>query len=342
MDNKTLISITRVSNITLEDGCEFTISSKYQDCDYTATLKKCTEDGETLICMTLGITKDEYSETIKNQLEDFNWVHHNYRIELISDAYYLIIVIKRLSAGDGGELGTIRETILTSLRLHSSRGLRYHNSYEFRIFPPPYDQLSVALVGSFPQPFEFHSLFIDATSFLHQTEFDACMLTIKYLLEKKTHRETMFDKVLQLALAYHATSFTLVRVEHSFLILMIIFEALFKDKNENSTSNAVNRISKLLGRDRPEIKRIGKEFTQKPGFCHLRNDIAHGDITANQSLINSSYFNLYSHITRAITKLISIGANGSIDFSKDYYDEINRLINDYYQLILVNSKTAKQ
>ena len=339
-----MISITRISNITLEAGCEFTVSGDYQNSDYTVILQEYKADAEMLICETLGLTKDEYSQTIKPQLEIFTWVdHHNYQIELVPNAYYLIVVVKRPSFGDGGELCTIRETVLTALRLHFSRGLRYHNTYEFRIYPPPHNEkIQVALQAPLTSQMEFSPLFIENISLLPPHEFDACILTFKFLLERSQNSNCAYEKVLQLALIYHATSFTFGKVEHSFLIMMVIFEALFKKKNEKNTSNAVNRISKLLGIDSSEIKKIRKEFTQNPNFCRLRNDIAHGDITANQSLINSNYYGLYSYITRAIIELISFGGNGYIDLSKDYYDEINQFIENRYQLILVNSKTAKQ
>ena len=55
------------------------------------------------------------------------------------------------------------------------------------------------------------------------------------------------DKVLRLAMEYHRLSFTLERVEHAFLILMVAFEAMFKKEGRSNASRAAQRIGRLLG-----------------------------------------------------------------------------------------------
>ena len=71
-------------------------------------------------------------------------------------------------------------------------------------------------------------------SILPESEYDSCRETFDVLLGRTWHDANTFDKVLQLAIEYHETTFALTKVEHAFLVLMVAFEALFKKSEERS------------------------------------------------------------------------------------------------------------
>jgi hypothetical protein len=161
-------------------------------------------------------------------------------------------------------------------------------------------------------------------SVLQAAAFDACRNTIDVLM-RKTWGNATFDKVLLLAMEYHRLSFTLERVEHAFLILMVAYEAMFKKENENAGKPA-QRIGRLLGATtKKDCKAIQREFNDDPdSFSKIRNRIAHGDPNLNLATVESKYPSLYRHVTAAIVTLLNL-PSGSLDDTKDYYDEIGRL-----------------
>jgi hypothetical protein len=160
---------------------------------------------------------------------------------------------------------------------------------------------------------------------LRSTDFDACRSTIDTLLSK-TWNDNTSDKVLRLAMEYHRLAFTLERVEHAFLILMVAFEAMFKKEAEDNASKAAQRIGRLLGATKRECQAIQKAFNDDPAdsFCKIRNRIAHGDPTLNLATVASKYPSLCRHLTAAIVTLLNL-PSGTLDPTKDYYDEISRL-----------------
>jgi len=144
---------------------------------------------------------------------------------------------------------------------------------------------------------------------------------------RKTWKEIdTLDRVLRLAMEYHRLAFTLERVDHAFLILMVAFEAMFKKKDEDNASRAAQRIGRLLGATKSKCMSIQKDFFDNRGdwFSKIRNDIAHGDTSLSLATVASKYPSLYRHVSTAIITLLNL-PSGSIDDTKDYYDEISRL-----------------
>jgi hypothetical protein len=88
-----------------------------------------------------------------------------------------------------------------------------------------------------------------------------------------------FDRVLQMAMSYHEVACTFREPKHGFLLLMIIFEALFKGPDEK-TPIAIRRISQMLACDVNQRKLITKRFgTGKGSYTKIRDSIAHGDVS---------------------------------------------------------------
>jgi hypothetical protein len=161
---------------------------------------------------------------------------------------------------------------------------------------------------------------------LRHSDFAVCRQLFDILLLKNWNDETTLTNVLNLALEYHRLAFTLENVGHAFLILMVIFEALFKKEKEN-VSRPSKRIARLLGRTKRECQAIQREFNDDPvnSFCKIRNRIAHGDPSLSVSVVAANYPSLYRHVTDALLALLSLPA-GTVDCAKDYYDEISRIV----------------
>jgi hypothetical protein len=215
---------------------------------------------------------------------------------------------------------SIHALVVYGLCLHSTGGMQHHGRYSYWLPPAPYGGLNYNSYYSRQFPFPH----LGRVSVLEAADFNACRRTIDVLM-RKTWGNTTFDRVLYLAMEYHRLSFTLERVEHAFLIRMVAYEAIFKKENENASKPA-QRIGRLLGAaTKKDCKAIQREFNDDPdSFSKIRNQIAHGDPNLNLATVASKYPSLYRHVTAAIVTLLNLPP-GSLDGTKDYYDEISRL-----------------
>jgi len=211
----------------------------------------------------------------------------------------------------------IHVAALQALRLHSSAGLPHNDQFQFS------DGHGMLIME--PQSRQRRTSLLATPSIFRSTDFAACRTTID-TLRNKVWGTTTLDSVLSLATEYHRLSFTLERVEHAFLILMVAFEAMFKRDHKENACKAAQRIGRLLGATtKNDCMAIQKEFNDDPdSFSKVRNQIAHGDPNLNLTSVTSKYPRLYFHVTQAIVKLLSL-PSGTIDDTKDYYDEINSL-----------------
>jgi hypothetical protein len=226
------------------------------------------------------------------------------------------------SAGNTPECLVIQDALVDSLRLHSSAGLSFHETCGFRCPPPLHPGLGI----NTPNTRQTRFCHLGTPSVLRSADFDACRSTIDVLMRKTWNETATFDRMLRLALEYHRLSFTLERVDHAFLILMVVFEAMFKKEAEDNASKAAQRIGRLLGATKRECQGVQKEFNDDPvdSFCKIRNRIAHGDPTLNLATVANKHPLLYRHLTAAIVTLLNL-PTGALDDTKDYYDEISRL-----------------
>ena len=169
-------------------------------------------------------------------------------------------------------------------------------------------------------------------SILQAVDFDACRLTADTLIHKRFDDSASLDRVLGLAMEYHRLSFTLERVVHAFLILMVAFEAMFRKETENSASKAARRVGRLLGTSNSGCGAIQRQFFDHPvhSFCKLRNGIAHGDSTLTDAAVASHHPAMHSRVTAAIIALLSLRP-GQVDHAKNYYDEIQRLTDERFR-----------
>jgi hypothetical protein len=218
---------------------------------------------------------------------------------------------------DMGIATEVQLSTAEALRLHSMAGLPHDDPLMFS------DAAILARVGWISRQSPVSHL--PKPSVLRSDDFAACRATGD-ILRSKAWGNTTFDKVVGLAKEYHRFCFTPEKVEHAFLILMVAFEAMFKKKDEDNASRAAQRIGRLLGTTKSECMSIHKEFfdNREDWFSKIRNDIAHGDSSLSLATVAGKYPSLYHHVTTAIITLLNL-PSGSIDDTKDYYDEISRL-----------------
>jgi hypothetical protein len=248
-------------------------------------------------------------------------------------AHFLLTDVFHPASGMSGatastpECQAVHDAVVDALNLHSSGGLPHHETYTFQCPPSQHSGLVIRTPNSRQARYSH----LGRSSELRSTDFNACRSTIDRLLSKPLNGNTTFENVLRLAMEYHRLSFTLERVDHAFLILMVAFEAMFKKKDEDGSNHAAGRIGRLLGAaTKEDCSAITKEFDTGPDcFREIRNDIAHGDTSLSLATVTNKYTSLYRHVTAAIVKLLSLPA-GSLDDTKDYYDEISRITKERY------------
>lgn len=319
MDNVTFRSIVPIHQFAFEqaDG-QFLHSGNYQNATFTISLSRCDR------------TKDGFDKLLEGVDK---WIREQLASKYAGvegTNYYLVVDVTQPIGdelkvpGNSFESIHIPNTMIEALRLHSSRGLLFVQTYQFQLHH------SDELITSRPTPSQYlfpHQGF-PAPSILLDSEFEPCRHTFDVLLRKVWEDEFTLDRLLRLALEYHKATFNLSAVEHSFLILMVVFEALFKKKQESNTSQAAIRVAKLLSDVQNEKLAIQKDFfdSDPQSFCNIRNDIVHGNPDLNLQVVRSRYPLLYQYITKAIVRLLVI-QNGAIDHTKDYYDEISKFVN---------------
>lgn len=325
MDQKTFRSITPIFNFTL--GAEFHHSGTFKDANFDVCLKKY-DHGEKAYDELMRYADD----AARKQLISIHMLN-----ETMSTEYFLVIDVIHPSNDDlkisrkSDESERVRNAILDSLRLHSPNGLLYDYTYYFS-HPSPYG--GTAYVCPLVNQNELLHLGY-GVSVLPESEFESCRSTFNILLNKEGNAINTFDKLLRLAIEYHKAVFNFQAIEHGFLILIVIFEVLFKKDESENRSQASVRISKLLSTVQKDQKKIHKEFSVNTNnFYGLRNSIAHGDPSLDKEMVKSKYMDLYRYLTKAIVKLIAI-SDGQIDHTKGCYDEISRIIDHYYNTLLL-------
>ena len=318
-------SITPIFNFGMGDD-EFFHSGTYNGAKYSISLGS--SKYQTLI------NKKDIDPAIKSQIlnirsfelfpiVDFSGHRENFLILEIS--YHYSEKYEKPAATF--EMQYIQNYILTALRLHCSIGILYNHTYSFKC--PAIPNVNSSFSKSIPHTKQYSESHLrGGLSFLQISEYENCKQTFDILL-RNHNKNTSFDNIINLAISYHKTSFSLELKEHSYLMLMVIFESLFKKDSRESAKKAADRISKIISNEPKQQLSIKEEFykkEEKDRFCDIRNDIAHGDPSLNHDDLDSKYPILYKYITKSMIKLISI-SDSEVDKSNDYYDELIKYIN---------------
>ncbi|HSH01842.1 MAG TPA: hypothetical protein VLL52_04925 [Anaerolineae bacterium] len=235
---------------------------------------------------------------------------------LIIDVFYPPPYDRFFKQSGSNELGQIERAIFDALRLHTTFGFTYYKTYEVNMF---HEQTPLWLSSPLTKPYLF-SHFGHQKSMLIEQNHQAVVNTFHQLLEHKWDNDKYtFDRVMQLAMSYHRTLSKLENVEHAFLLLMVILQALFTSKDEEFSS-AIGRI-KWLNINRREER--GKLNPIWENVRDLRNDIAHGDPNYSIQVVKEKYPQVYQQVSKAIIRLWAIKDEIR---EGDYYDNLKKHI----------------
>ena len=305
---------------------EFSHSGTYKDATYSIVLKQY-EQGPASFAELTKYAREESKKRLQSLhlSGDHSWGG--------TDIFLIVDVIQPLTedrrvASNTVEVNGMHESILSALRLHSTKGITYELTYHFRHPHTEFGDFSIGSSSSKQYPF---SRLGSGKSKLSHDHFDRCRDTFDILLNtEETEDSATIDKVRQLAVAYHKAAFTFGDVAHAFLILMIAFEAMFKSEDEN-LPKAASRIAKLLSKSKGDRAGIYQQFhsSDPDTFGKIRNAIAHGSPNLDQAVVKAKYVPLHELIQRAIVELLMI-PEGTINNERDYYEEIDLHVNNYY------------
>ncbi|MBW4544087.1 MAG: hypothetical protein KME25_06550 [Symplocastrum torsivum CPER-KK1] len=317
----------------------FKHSGQYKDASYTINLKA--YDSSELIEL-LKYGNNATKRKLQNIGESYRFSPSFTNVFLAVDIIQPLTKLREISSNTE-ESRDIFHEIVSALRLHTTRGLFFDYTYIFSSIPFPESTPDTRpaiireLAGEVTNYSTLYSLTIPLShgalgygkSALPTQEHEPAKLTFQRLLYKEWDEANTFDKLLKLALEYHRLSFTLERVDHAFLILMVVFEALFKKEDENNINNAATRIAQFMATVQKDMKPIRKAFLSRPvtSFLTIRNGIAHGDPTLDKVIVEAQYLELYRYITEAIIKLIKIPDNA---IGTNYYDDLEKHINEEF------------
>lgn len=314
----------------MEDGLQFHHEGEVNEATFEITLKKYLSDP--------GGFSDLMKYADENQVKNLTSIHMPPET-LFGHADYFVVVDVTYSSADGmetfghtKEMNIVNQAVLDSLRLSASKGIDRFLTYHWRGGPHPEGTWvgGTSSTRSSVTPYLF-SLLGRGSSVFSASEFDTCRAIIDILLSPWDDNNT-FDRVLEMAMSYHEVTSTFKEPKHSFLLLMVVFEALFEGRDEE-TPIAVSRLSQLLARDRTTRQLIHGRFTKTSpvGYTKIRDSIAHGDVNLESDAVKESYSGLYHYITSAIIELLLMKGAGVIDPDQDFYKQIDRVSKEQYE-----------
>lgn len=242
--------------------------------------------------------------------------------------YYLVITAKSQNIINFDV--NIINALLDSFRLHTTNGILYDSTLRVNFND---DVVETQLYSRLPKQDSGRTLAVE--SYLLTNEFDNCKKSFEILIRKKYKRNKTFNNILKIALNYHRIIFQLWCSPTQFLLLMIIFEALFKKGGDSKISDPAEILAKLIEKDKTKQRKIitnfynkkrkkkknGKNTKDTSSFRGIRNIIAHGDPALSDKRVMARYRLLYEYIRKAIIEVLHI-SDEEIGAKDDYYDKI--------------------
>lgn len=146
---------------------------------------------------------------------------------------------------------------------------------------------------------------------------------------RKDSKDSKSCKILTTALGYYYLSSTMTETRTIFLYLMIAFEALFKAREEDSSSAASSRMAKLLANTKREtntIRRFLWGTRTTSGCCQTRNQVVHGESPAPPK---EMFWNLRDIMRQGIIRISELILAAHID-REQYYESLNVYVNDRF------------
>lgn len=321
----TFRSVTPLFNFVMEEGVEFRYEGRLNNVEFAVTLKRyppVPESAEELMKYA-----DERERQHLNGMHMAPPGHSGFP----PTEYFLVADFTHPAKGlevhgNTYESVFVNQAVLDSLRINASKGIVRFTSYHWRSVPSIGFSTSLPMVT--PARFSLH--LGHEPSVFASSAFNNCR-AIAGVLATPWDDTIQFDKVLREAMSIHGVTFALLEPKHSFLLLWIIFEALFRDHDED-TAVAVKRLSHLLARDKNERRLIARRFEKgNLSFTKIRNSIVHGDVSRDSATVKKYYPGLYSYITRAITELLLMKGSGEFNLKQEYLTEISRVSQERYK-----------
>ncbi len=299
---------------------EFELNGIWKDVEYNIRFIELTKKGTELDSFV--------DKKLANEIYKYIFFDSPFYIKGKDNCQILIIdvtqpLIEELKvAGNSAELVEIEHAIILALHLSSNVGICKKTSYTIRLSDNASEtgQISNKGYGTFNSlsnpNFRFHS----GSGVCVIKDYNFCIHLFDSLLKVSEKSENQATNLLDLAKNYFLTTFTLQHIEHAYLILMVVFEALFKEDESQNIHKAAKTLSILIAKDREERKEIQKAFTDNPnGFIDNRNKIAHGTLFEGK-FIKEQYPILHGYIVSALNKIIDLVSTNKI--GNDYYETL--------------------
>ena len=322
-------TITPLFNFSLEDeNSKFTYKNKLNDCEFELTIEKYGK-GPVEYNRILAIPDDYTKKRLVSLHNDKDYGHTDYF--LCCNLFYFNDV--HINAENTEETNELSNSVIQAIRAVSSRGLDSRYTYILR---KPFHPLHYTNVKeedatkSFGNcitisPLCFPHIFgplIGELSILKKETYEVLTKEIEYFLRKK--EDSRFNRLLSLSYSNYYYSFVVENAAHSFLLLIISCDALFKKPINEDGSNASSRIARLLAKDKYEMKSIRKQFwSNDDSFYKIRNRIAHGDPDIDLHFIKEKAKELFHYMQSALI-LLSTDIYELLD--NNYYEALDNLL----------------
>jgi hypothetical protein len=314
----TFRSVTPLFNFEMEEGQEFHHTGQLNTSTFNVTVKKYPSSPDGFLELT------KYA--VDDQRKSLTSIHIAPNHLFVPADYFVVVDVTQPisegleTRGNTTESVMANHAILDSLRLNASKGIDRFNTYHWREPQALYGGTHTSSQLKVPYLF---SLLRPGPSVLPPSTYENCR-AVAHILMEPWDDTNAFDRIMHMAMAYHEMASASQEPNLSFLLLMIIFEAMFKGRGEYTT-HAVPRLANLLARNKNHRNFIIRQFDHGDlSYIKIRDDIAHGDVELNSEAVKGSYPGLYEFVTSAMTQLLLM-RHGIFDTQKDYYEELSRV-----------------
>src|SRR5947209_7281037 len=186
-------TITPVFKQTIEGATEFNHSGQNRDAHFRIELRPYSNNPEDFAYIT-RYAKDGVRQMLRERaihLSDHFFSHAEYF--LVADLEYPAGIVAAY-AGGTQECQEVLLATLEALRLHSSSGLTFHESYRFRSNSSAHGGLGINVANALQNRFPH----LPSPSVLRASDFEAGRATIDMFLARKWSDQIALDNVLQL------------------------------------------------------------------------------------------------------------------------------------------------
>lgn len=227
-------------------------------------------------------------------------------------------------AGNSLEQIQLNTALISALSTLTTRGILIDYLYSYRLtdlfFEGTYPEKSTGLSTSsfFEKPIFFSHGEQGLTTLDEKHSKDLELIFDCYLKLDSTD-DSSFKNILQLSTSYYLTSLCLSKIEHAFLMLVIILEIIYKVNEEENFDKTVKRCRIVLDLKKAFATNFFND--EQTGVRELRNAIAHGKLFDTGPL-KEKYDKLFKFVRHSIINLIIKQNEYVANDQKDWYKNI--------------------